>query len=364
MWFSPLLSVAFSFQNLPSYWNGNIASDERVIFFPALASQVNSTHWSVPIHGWIFEPEEESNKRAVFLRLLTKALSVKEADQKRILQRRVRPFLVDNQSMKRPKIEFIGDGGILTSHRMPFSRKNGHFRSTLVLSTCHLGLSKTSTSKHVDYLISYFQAKISDYDSRSFRASVHLVPPTGVSIISDIDDTIKLTNVLDKKDFLQNTFIKEFKAVPDMAKTFKQWRRQYKNCAFHFVSASPYQLYEELNDFTTKAGFPPASFHLKTIRPKDKTILQLFADPLVYKRNQIKLILREFPSRTFILVGDSGEKDPEVYASIYKDYSSQIRAIYIRNVNNANATRMEGIPNDRWSFFNDGKDLLRQCNTE
>jgi len=221
MWFSPLLSVAFSFQNLPSYWNGNIASDERVIFFPALASQVNSTHWSVPIHGWIFEPEEESNKRAAFLRLLGKALSVKEADQKIILQRRVRPFLVDNQSMKRPRIEFIGDGGVLTSHRMPFSRKNGHFRSTLVLSTCHLGLSKTSTSKHVDYLISYFQAKISDYDSRSFRASVHLVPPTGVSIISDIDDTIKLTNVLDKKDFFAKHIYKRVQSGSRYGENFQ-----------------------------------------------------------------------------------------------------------------------------------------------
>jgi len=357
MW-SNFLTVAFSFQNLPSYWNGNIASDERVIFFPTLGSQINNTHWSVPIHGWIFEPEEESNKRAAFLRLLGIALSVKDADQKKILQRRVRPFVVDNQSMKRPKIEFIGEGGTPTSHRMPFSRKNGHFRSTLVLSTTQLGSLKRSYSDHAGHLMASFRAKTSDYDSRSFPASVHLVPPTGVSIISDIDDTIKLTNVLDKKDFLQNTFLKEFKAVPGMVEMFQKWKSE--SCSFHFVSASPYQLYEELNTFTTAAGFPPASFHLKTIRPKDKSVLQLFADPLVYKRNQIKLILREFPNRTFILVGDSGEKDPEVYASIYKDYAAQIRSIHIRNVNNATAARMEGIPDERWNFFSDGKDLLHQ----
>ena len=66
------------------------------------------------------------------------------------------------------------------------------------------------------------------------------------------------------------------------------------------------------------------------------------------------------PSITSQLVGDSGEKDPEVYASIYKDYAAQIRSIHIRNVNNATAARMEGIPDERWNFFSDGKDLLHQ----
>jgi len=352
-------TAALSIQNLPSYLNGKIGSNERVVFFPSLASQANSTHWNVPIHGWIFKPETESTRRAAFLRVLGRAFNVNDADQKLILQRRVRPFVVDNQSMKRPKIEFFSDEGTPTYHRArSFSRKNGHFRCSLALSNRQLGVFNQTESEHVDHSIATFRAKTSDFDPRTFPASVHLIPPTGVSIISDIDDTIKLTNVLDKKDFIQNTFLKEFKVVPGMVKVFQQWRSQFENCAFHFVSASPYQLYEELSDFTTDVGFPPASFHLKTIRPKDKSILKLFADPLVYKRNQIKLILREFPKRTFILVGDSGEKDPEVYANIYKDYAPQIRAIYIRNLNNATAARMEGVPNDRWSFFSDGKDLM------
>ena len=42
------------------------------------------------------------------------------------------------------------------------------------------------------------------------------VPPKGVSVISDIDDTIKVTEVLDRRRMLYNTFLREFKDVTGM----------------------------------------------------------------------------------------------------------------------------------------------------
>lgn len=381
-------------RSLSTYVTGSIARDERVVFFPTLASQLNDTHWRVPIHGWIFQPEDDSKKRAAFVSLLGRAFNVNSIDQKEIFQRRVQAFIVDNRRMKRPFIEFI-DNISTRRHmrekgkrrRMPFlhrmspSQKNGHFRSTLILSNTELNcktntiINHTSIKPNGDKLnqkalpsslegnmtLASFRVIASEHDNRNFSGVVHLVTPTGISIISDIDDTIKITNVLDKKQFLKNTFVREFQAVPGMAQLYRQWKDRWHNCSFHYVSASTYQLYEELDAFSRSAGFPPATFHLKTIRPKDssQTLNQLLLDPRNYKVAQIRRIFQEFPQRSFVLVGDSGEKDPEVYASLYHEYGpTRIKAIYIRNVNNATHSRMEGVPRNKWHYFDTGMDLL------
>lgn len=48
-------------------------------------------------------------------------------------------------------------------------------------------------------------------DSRNFRGVAHLIPPEGISVISDIDDTIKVSDVTNKKELVQNTFVRPFR---------------------------------------------------------------------------------------------------------------------------------------------------------
>jgi hypothetical protein len=342
MWVSPLFSVSslLSLAKVPNYWTGKIAADERVVFFPTAAHKMNATHWQVPIHGWIFEPELESKKRRAFVQALGRFFKVNSGEEKAILKDRIMPFTVDNQSMKYVKIK-IGD----MLHTMPRSSKDGHFHANLTIEDSKLNNKEgVVTFEAVDRC-------------RTFPGVVHLVPPTGISIISDIDDTVKFTNYLDKKEFYKNTFIREFQAVPGMQQLYQNCKSQYENCHFHYVSAAPYQLYEELNKFFKRDNFPHATFHLKQIRVKDKTLLQLLADPLDYKLGQIEPILKRFPNRKFILVGDSGEKDPEVYCELFQKYPSQIEKIWIRNVNESPSARMNRVDPDRWQYFNDGTDL-------
>lgn len=80
---------AFSSDKITSYWTGEIASDERVIFFPTAAHEWNETHYSVPLHGWVIEPEEHSKKRRMFIKFLSKTLKVTDPEEKEILKRRV-----------------------------------------------------------------------------------------------------------------------------------------------------------------------------------------------------------------------------------------------------------------------------------
>jgi hypothetical protein len=81
--------LAFSREKIATYWTGEIASDERVIFFPTAAHEWNETHYSVPLHGWVVEPEEDSKKRRVFIKVLSKTLKVSDPKEKEVLKRRV-----------------------------------------------------------------------------------------------------------------------------------------------------------------------------------------------------------------------------------------------------------------------------------
>jgi hypothetical protein len=66
-----------------------------------------------------------------------------------------------------------------------------------------------------------------------------------------------------KRELIRNTFFREFVPVDGMAEVYRRWQHQFA-ASFHFVSASPWQLQPELQDFARSQGFPPASYHLKS----------------------------------------------------------------------------------------------------
>jgi phosphatidate phosphatase APP1 len=121
-----------------------------------------------------------------------------------------------------------------------------------------------------------------------------------------------------------------------MAGLYQRWAAD--GAAFHYVSSSPWQLYEPLAQFARDAGFPEGVFHMKKVRLKDRSILRLFDDPFDTKPPVIRELLERYPHRRFILVGDSGEKDPEVYGAIARQFPEQVMAIYIRDVTGEDAS--------------------------
>ena len=151
-------------------------------------------------------------------------------------------------------------------------------------------------------------------DNRRFAGAVQLIGPRGFSVISDIDDTIKITEVGDRRALLANTFLREFREVPGMAALYRRWAKE--GVFFHYVSASPWQLYAPLAAFLEAACYPSGSVHLKGFRWADTSLLDLFSSAEKTKRQAIEPILALFPHRRFILVGDSGERDPEIYAAL------------------------------------------------
>jgi len=335
-----------------------IKDDEVVTLFATYARRVpDEDVWELRLHGWIYEPEDDSLLRDAALATLQRALGVAPEDAGApVFQRRGRRFLVDNQRGKRVAVR-LGE----RTHVLPASEPNGHFRGTLRLSAAEVnGLPRGEPDSGADPVrVRTAPAR----DGRVFEGVVHLIGPEGLSVISDIDDTVKVTEVTDKKKLVENTFLKEFVAAPGMAALYRRWAAH--GASLHFVSSSPWQLYPELAPFLAKAGFPAATFHLKPFRVKDSTLLDLLKKGTETKPLQIEPILDAFPRRRFYLVGDSGEQDPEVYGAIAPRRPKQVLHVYIRNV--TGETRdderfrkaFSGWPEGRWTLFSDPTEVAR-----
>jgi phosphatidate phosphatase APP1 len=333
-----------------------ITDDEVVVFYPTYGYQVDDGRaWKLSIHGSIFEPEQNSLKRAAALGLLRRLLRLSsEQAETEIFKQRARSFLVDNEGGKTIHVR-LGD------HVYPAgtSGSNGHFTRTLQLTGAEVERLRRTASGQTDWLT--FQAVTRADDPRTFAGRVQLIAPEGLSVISDVDDTIKISMVTSRRALMANTFLRPYEPVEGMPKLYREWADG--GVVFHYLSASPWQLYGPLAEFRRSKGFPAGSFHLKLFRLKDSTALDLFGSQEQYKSGVIERILADFPHRRFILVGDSGEQDPEIYAAAARKHPDQIVRILIRDVGEGGGdagrfrAAFDGMPDDHWRVFRTPEEL-------
>ncbi|UCC30033.1 MAG: App1 family protein [Phycisphaerales bacterium] len=336
--------------------DSSIADDEHVVFFPTFGYlALDRASWVIQIHGWISEPELDSSLRNASLGILRRLSGLeKDEAETATFKERARAFLVDNERGKRISIR-LGE----KLHLAGISGPSGHFKGTIRLAPAEVKRLLDAQEMKDGWL--RFEAITRDEDSRRFAGRVQLIGHKGLSVISDIDDTIKISQVTDYRALLKNTFLREFEPVPGMVEVYRSWAAA--GACFHYVSASPWQLYEPLSAFLQTVRFPAGTFHLKSFRLKDSTAMSLFASPEGLKRDSIESILSAFPQRRFILVGDSGEKDPEIYGALARDHPDQVALILIHDVTSepADCQRYQeafaGIAKDRWTVFRHAEEL-------
>ncbi len=164
----------------------------------------------------------------------------------------------------------------------------------------------------------------------SATEEVHITERKGVSMISDIDDTIKHSAIGNgAKEMFRNTFIRE---LGDLTiEGVKEWYNKMASLGvkFHYVSNSPWQLYPVLVTFFTGAGLPKGSFHLKQYSGMLQGIFEPVAER---KKGTLEKIMSDFPERRFILAGDSGEADLELYTDIVLANPGRVLGVFIRDV--------------------------------
>lgn len=192
---------------------------------------------------------------------------------------------------------------------------------------------------------------LSDYEG---EGRVRLLEPEGTSVVSDIDDTIKVSQIpAGTAVVLRNTFLRPFEHVEEMVARYHGYG---EDVSFHYVSGSPWQLFNLLHKFLiVEKGFPPGTFHMKSLQKNPLDLLNFIGDlrnfvagpsyTMKQKIEQISGLMDNLPGREFVLIGDSGECDPETFARVRGKYGARVREILIRMVTDEDpgSPRFEGM---------------------
>ncbi|KAF9649212.1 hypothetical protein BDM02DRAFT_1948477 [Thelephora ganbajun] len=154
---------------------------------------------------------------------------------------------------------------------------------------------------------------------------------TPIRVLSDIDDTVKIANILaGARVIFYTVFVRNLveMVIPGMGDWYTEmWRRGVR---FHYVSNGPFEVLPMLNEFFPLAKLPPGSIKLRSYAGRS-LFSGLLSAPAVRKRQGVIDVLSSFPESQFILVGDSGEQDIELYTAVATERPQQILAIFIRD---------------------------------
>lgn len=332
----------------------NLQPDDSVTLFPSLGSlSADGLAWRVTVTGMVYRLGELTLGKKLMLGVLRRAMRAsREAFESDLFRQRVRGFVADAAKGKRLAVRIGGDIYPLAKR----SKRSGLFLDELLVPLGRLG--EDQTGKGTSLAMSLISG---DGEDLGMAAHAFLLPAHGVSVISDIDDTLKETSVQERRAMLANTFLREFLPIAGMGDVLRRWHSQ--GAAFHYVSSSPWQLYEPLAQYFSEASLPPGTFHLRAFRLRDHMLRRIFLGRRPAKGMVIRSILQRFPLRKFVLVGDSGEYDPEIYGAIARRFPVQVASILIRRVPGQRIApfrwqrAFRRLPTTQWQLFDEAAEI-------
>ena len=261
-----------------------VARHEQVVFYPSYASRTeDGTAWRLVLQGRVFDPRISWLRRKPMLAVVKRVMRFDRTAED-YFRTRMRQFLMRGLRNRSVTIR-LGDA----DYSVGESDYMGLLRNTICVSAEAMSRLEDPRVGGVIRWIPY-HALFSANDLRACDGQLQLIEPVGMSIISDVDDTIKHSNVPNRRDLFQNTFARTFVPIAGMPEL-------YRDCA--------------------------AAGAAKKLRPSPQK---------AHKSAAIEPILDDFPQRRFVLIGDSGEQDAEIYSAFLRQRPQQIAGIFIRAI--------------------------------
>lgn len=320
--------------------------EKRVIFYNTYGYD-DAESWKIPMRIWVYEePDFIRNMAARVARIeLQRRAGIEDLlpEQQALFAVRTHGFIADSESGENVVFRFDGDPEETDFRIVSGSGRTSTDRNGLVEGVIEISHEKAelllASQRSTDGWLSIHVTS----ENHGGTGRIRLIPREGVSLVSDVDDTIKVTQIpAGEQAVLRNTFFDDFRTAPCMSSLYGAL---HPSTGFHYVSGGPWQLYAPLSDFlfSPAAGFPAGSFHMKDVRTNPfesesyQDIWRLVASgsqqvTFAQKVEQISTLLEHFPLRQFILVGDSGEMDPEIFSHIRDQFPGRIDEVRIRDV--------------------------------
>ena len=164
-------------------------------------------------------------------------------------------------------------------------------------------------------------------------APVHVASPEATrGVVCDIDDTVWITGIRHPLRAAWRTFVgngSTRRPVEGMAALLSRLVEDSPNAPVIYLSNGPWNLAGPITDFLDRQGFPAGAILLTDwgISPR-----ALFRSGKAHKRGSLEQLAAELPAVDWVLIGDDGEHDPEIYRDFARAHPQQVAAIALRTV--------------------------------
>lgn len=179
------------------------------------------------------------------------------------------------------------------------------------------------------------------------NATSYLVSDQGLTIISDIDDILRVTKIYDPKEGLLNSFARPFTPWMNMPDIYRNWSVSLPNLHFHYLTTTPEQITRNYMEFIYNT-YPGGSFDTRPLNFSD------LSATLSIRKFLLDKIFLTYPNRKFILVADTSNSDVmKDYPKMATEYPGQVQCIFLRNTSSTD-------PSDRFPYNTEGFKNLNQ----
>ena len=161
-------------------------------------------------------------------------------------------------------------------------------------------------------------------------------PEAEFGVVSDVDDTVLETGAADKLRFARTVLLNNattrtvFPGVGALYRALVDGPDGRGHNPIFYVSSSPNNLRRQFVGTMEHRGVPPGPLFLKDFGVDPGKFIK--TGHASYKLDRIEELLDFYPDLPFVLVGDSGQEDPEIYQEAVRRHPGRIRAVLVRDV--------------------------------
>ncbi|KAK4096703.1 hypothetical protein N658DRAFT_480175 [Parathielavia hyrcaniae] len=309
-----LLSYLGSNNPLPAL----IVADDVVWLMDNVAFRDRAGNWAAEFVGCAFDHRASPKVVDIVGDIADKVGLSRDDQEEGTIEQRIGPFVMEILPGRQIKVDFDGK----TQLKLGPGGRNGISSDVKRIPKAPGGSLVTTTANVPKGVVGML------------KMQTFFAEPEGWAVISDVDDTIKITQTSDPVGILKSTFVSEATPVRGMPELYRQIRELVTPSApFFYLTASPYNLYPFLRGFRDQ-HFPFGQLILRD--SSWQTISGLLSNLTLgteaYKTDRIAKVHSWLPKRNLILIGDSTQGDPEAYGNACRAFPGWIKLVLIRKV--------------------------------